>query len=108
MQGMRARAIAIAFDAPTIAETGSFTLAAYRLVKQNLFTQTVVGGAIDQVGQRSAQGVEATLDLDLGGGFGLHALRVEHPDRECRSEEGHVALRGAQSSGYATPSALSS
>ncbi|MFC3099242.1 TonB-dependent receptor [Alteraurantiacibacter palmitatis] len=52
---------------------GSFTLAAYRLVKENLFTQTVVGGAIDQVGQRSAQGIEATVDLDLGAGFGLTA-----------------------------------
>ncbi|MBA4760044.1 TonB-dependent receptor [Sphingosinicella sp.] len=52
---------------------GNFTLAAYRLVKQNLFTQTVPGGAIDQVGQRSSQGVEASLDFDLPGGFGLSA-----------------------------------
>lgn len=52
---------------------GSFTLAAYRLVKQNLFSQTVVGGAIDQVGQRSSQGIEASLDIDLPGGFGLSA-----------------------------------
>lgn len=52
---------------------GSFTLAAYRLVKQNLFTQTVPGGAIDQVGQRSSQGIEASLDLDLGAGLGLSA-----------------------------------
>jgi iron complex outermembrane recepter protein len=52
---------------------GSFTLAAYRLVKQNLFTQTVPGGAIDQVGQRSSQGIEASLDLTLPAGFGLSA-----------------------------------
>lgn len=52
---------------------GSFTLAAYRLVKQNLFTQTVIGGAIDQVGQRSSQGIEASVDFDLPGGFGLSA-----------------------------------
>ncbi|MCL6250691.1 TonB-dependent receptor [Altererythrobacter sp. KTW20L] len=52
---------------------GSFTLAAYRLVKQNLFSQTVVGGAIEQVGQRSSQGIEATLDLALPAGFGLSA-----------------------------------
>jgi len=52
---------------------GSFTLAAYRLVKQNLLTQVVTGGEIDQVGQRSAQGIEASLDLDLGAGFGFSA-----------------------------------
>jgi iron complex outermembrane receptor protein len=50
---------------------GSFTLAAYRLVKQNLFTQARPGGAIEQVGQRSSQGIEATLDLALPAGFGL-------------------------------------
>ncbi len=52
---------------------GSFTLAVYRLVKQNLFSQTVVGGAIDQVGQRSSQGIEASVDLQLPAGFGLSA-----------------------------------
>jgi iron complex outermembrane receptor protein len=52
---------------------GNFTLAAYRLVKQNLFTQIVPGGAIDQVGQRSSQGIEASVDFDLVGGFGLSA-----------------------------------
>lgn len=52
---------------------GSFTLAAYRLIKQNLFTQTVTGGAIDQVGQRSSQGIEASLDLTLPAGFGFSA-----------------------------------
>ncbi|TIX51682.1 TonB-dependent receptor [Alteraurantiacibacter aquimixticola] len=52
---------------------GSFTLAAYRLVKQNLFSQTVPGGAIEQVGQRSSQGIEASLDLALPAGFGFSA-----------------------------------
>lgn len=52
---------------------GSFTLAAYRLVKQNLFTQTVPGGVIDQVGQRSSQGIEASVDLALPAGFGISA-----------------------------------
>lgn len=52
---------------------GSFTLAAYRLIKQNLFTQNVTGGAIDQVGQRSSQGIEASLDLTLPAGFGFSA-----------------------------------
>jgi iron complex outermembrane receptor protein len=52
---------------------GSFTLAAYRLVKTNLFTQTRPNGAIDQVGQRSSQGIEASLELTLPGGFGINA-----------------------------------
>jgi len=52
---------------------GSFTLAAYRLVKQNLLSQVVSGGAIEQVGQRSSQGIEASLDLELGAGFGFSA-----------------------------------
>jgi iron complex outermembrane receptor protein len=53
--------------------SGSFTLAAYRLVKQNLFTQTVVGGAIDQIGQRSSRGIEASIDLTLPAGFAVSA-----------------------------------
>lgn len=52
---------------------GSFTLAAYRIVKTNLFTQTRPGGQIDQVGQRSAEGVEASLTLNLPAGFGINA-----------------------------------
>ncbi|MBO9575696.1 MAG: TonB-dependent receptor [Sphingobium sp.] len=52
---------------------GSFTLAAYRLVKQNLFTQLQPNGQIFQVGQRSSQGVEASLTLALPGGFGIDA-----------------------------------
>lgn len=52
---------------------GSFTLSAYRLVKQNLFTQTTPGGAIDQVGQRSSQGIEASVDVELPAGFGFSA-----------------------------------
>jgi iron complex outermembrane receptor protein len=52
---------------------GSFTLAAYRLVKTNLFTQTRPNGQIDQVGQRSAQGIDARLALTLPAGFGINA-----------------------------------
>jgi iron complex outermembrane recepter protein len=52
---------------------GSFTLAAYRIVKQNLFTQQKPNAPIEQVGQRSSQGVEASLNLDLPGGFGINA-----------------------------------
>lgn len=52
---------------------GSFTLAAYRLVKTNLFTQAKPGGAIEQVGQRSAEGIEASVAVSLPAGFGINA-----------------------------------
>ena len=52
---------------------GAFTLAAYRLVKQNLFTQQVAGGPILQVGQRSSQGIEASFTAQLPGGFAVDA-----------------------------------
>ncbi|HEX9805811.1 MAG TPA: TonB-dependent receptor [Alteraurantiacibacter sp.] len=52
---------------------GSFTLAAYRLEKNNLFSQTQPNGDILQVGQRSSQGVEASLTLELPAGFGIAA-----------------------------------
>ncbi|WP_161981522.1 TonB-dependent receptor [Aurantiacibacter suaedae] len=52
---------------------GSFTLAGYRLVKKNLFTQEVTNGPIEQVGQRSSQGIEATIDVALPAGFGFSA-----------------------------------
>jgi iron complex outermembrane receptor protein len=52
---------------------GQFTLAAYRLVKNNLFTQQVPGGPIMQVGQRSSQGLEASLSLTLPAGFAIEA-----------------------------------
>ena len=51
----------------------SFDPRLVRLVKTNLFTQTRPGGQIDQVGQRSAQGVEASLALTLPGGFAVNA-----------------------------------
>ena len=52
---------------------GSFTFAAYRLEKNNLFTQTVNNGEISQVGQRSSQGIEASVGLELPAGFGISA-----------------------------------
>jgi iron complex outermembrane receptor protein len=52
---------------------GAFTLAAYRLIKNNLFTQQKPNQPIEQVGQRSSQGIEANLSLDLPGGFGVNA-----------------------------------
>jgi iron complex outermembrane receptor protein len=52
---------------------GQFTLAAYRLVKNNLFTQQVPSGPIEQVGQRSAKGIEASLEFSLPAGFAINA-----------------------------------
>jgi iron complex outermembrane receptor protein len=52
---------------------GQFTLAAYRLVKNTLFTQHVPGGPIEQVGQRSAEGIEASLEFSLPAGFAVNA-----------------------------------
>jgi iron complex outermembrane receptor protein len=52
---------------------GQFTLAAYRLVKKNLFTQMQTNGDIFQVGQRSSQGVEASVTMQLPGGFAVDA-----------------------------------
>jgi iron complex outermembrane receptor protein len=54
---------------------GLATFAAYRIVKKNLLA-TVPGSLPpkqDQVGQRSAKGLEASLTLDLPGGFGIDA-----------------------------------
>ncbi|MBT2186822.1 TonB-dependent receptor [Sphingobium sp. H33] len=52
---------------------GSAAIAAYRIAKHNLFTQTRTNGAIEQVGERSSRGIEASLSLALPGGFGLEA-----------------------------------
>lgn len=52
---------------------GQFTLAAYRLVKNNLFTQHVPGGPIEQVGQRSSKGIEASVSFSLPAGFAIDA-----------------------------------
>lgn len=52
---------------------GQFTLAAYRLVKNNLFTQHLPGGPIEQIGQRSSKGIEASLEFSLPEGFAVNA-----------------------------------
>lgn len=54
---------------------GSATFAAYRIVKKNLLA-TVPGSlppVQDQIGQRSAKGLEASMTLNLPGGFGIDA-----------------------------------
>jgi iron complex outermembrane receptor protein len=52
---------------------GSATIAAYRIEKNGLLSQRTLSSPIEQVGQRSSQGIEATIALDLAGGFGIEA-----------------------------------
>ena len=55
---------------------GTFTLAAYRIVKKNLLVRdpnNLTSTTPLQVGQRSAKGIEASLTLDLPQGFGIEA-----------------------------------
>ncbi|WP_267433034.1 TonB-dependent receptor [Sphingomonas sp. GM_Shp_1] len=52
---------------------GTATLAAYRIVKTGLLAQRTLSSPVEQVGQRSAQGVEAAVTLDLPQGFGIDA-----------------------------------
>ncbi|HEX8029022.1 MAG TPA: TonB-dependent receptor, partial [Vicinamibacterales bacterium] len=52
---------------------GSATLAAYRIVKNNLLLQRTTTSPIEQVGQRSAKGIEASVSVDLPEGFGIEA-----------------------------------
>lgn len=55
---------------------GMFTFAAYRIVKKNLLIRdpaNLTSTTPLQIGQRSAKGVEASLTLNLGLGFGIEA-----------------------------------
>ena len=55
---------------------GTFTFAAYRIVKKNLLVRNpnnLTNITPLQVGQRSAKGIEASLTLDLPQGFGIEA-----------------------------------
>ena len=52
---------------------GTATLAAYRIVKKRLLAQQTATSPIDQVGQRSAKGIEAAVSLDLPYGVGIDA-----------------------------------
>jgi iron complex outermembrane receptor protein len=52
---------------------GTATLAAYRIVKKHLLAQQTLTSPIEQVGQRSAKGIEAAVSLDLPAGFGIDA-----------------------------------
>jgi iron complex outermembrane receptor protein len=63
---------------------GAATVSVYRLVKNDLSVQRVLNGPIEQVGQQSAQGIEATIALQLPGGFSIDAngtvLDAEYDD----------------------------
>jgi len=52
---------------------GSATLAAYRIVKKKLVAQQTPTSPIEQIGQRSAKGVEASVTLQLTDRFGIDA-----------------------------------
>jgi iron complex outermembrane receptor protein len=52
---------------------GTATLAAYRIVKKRLLAQLTPSSPIEQVGQRSAKGIEAAVSLDLPYGIGIDA-----------------------------------
>jgi len=52
---------------------GTATLAAYRIVKTGLLAQLTPTSPIEQIGQRSAKGIEAAVSIDLPRGFGIDA-----------------------------------
>lgn len=53
---------------------GEFTLAAYKIVKNKLLTRVSTSPALtQQVGQRSAQGLEASFAVQLGSGWSIDA-----------------------------------
>ncbi|MDB5706972.1 MAG: TonB-dependent receptor [Sphingomonas bacterium] len=52
---------------------GSATLAAYRIVKKNLVAQRTPTSPVEQIGQRSSRGIEASLSFQLPAGFAIDA-----------------------------------
>ncbi|AOH85046.1 TonB-dependent receptor [Sphingomonas panacis] len=52
---------------------GTATIAAYRIVKKGLLAQRTPTSPVEQIGQRSAKGIEAAVSLDLPHGFGIDA-----------------------------------
>ena len=52
---------------------GAATVALYRIVKDDLTAQRTTNGPIEQIGQRSSQGIEGTLELNLPAGFRIIA-----------------------------------
>lgn len=54
-------------------DRGTFTLAGYRIIKRNLVAQRTPTSPVEQVGQRSSEGVEASLTLHLSNGLSIDA-----------------------------------
>lgn len=54
-------------------EHATATLAAYRVVKKHLLAQQALTCPIEQVGQRSSEGIEAALSLNVTPAFGIEA-----------------------------------
>lgn len=52
---------------------GSATIAAYRIVKNNLVAQRTPTSPIEQIGQRSTKGIETSVAVTLAGGFAFDA-----------------------------------
>jgi len=52
---------------------GTATLAAYRIVKKHLLAQQTLTSPIQQVGQRSAEGIEASLSFNVTHALGIDA-----------------------------------
>jgi iron complex outermembrane receptor protein len=52
---------------------GAATLAVYRIVKNNLVAQRTPTSPVEQIGRRSAEGIEASVALDLPAGFSVEA-----------------------------------
>ena len=52
---------------------GFATLAAYRIVKNDLTVQRVTNGPLEQIGRQSSTGVEGSVSLNLPYGFGIDA-----------------------------------
>ncbi|MFC3101613.1 TonB-dependent receptor [Altererythrobacter lauratis] len=52
---------------------GQATLAVFRIVKNDLTVQRVTNGPLEQIGQQSSTGAEASLSLNLPFGLGLDA-----------------------------------
>jgi iron complex outermembrane recepter protein len=52
---------------------GTATFSAYRIVKKHLLAQQTLTSPIEQVGQLSSRGIEASVSVDLPQGFGVDA-----------------------------------
>jgi iron complex outermembrane receptor protein len=73
---------------------GNATLAAYRIVKKNLASQLVPNGPIQQVGQRSSKGIDASVSIQLTDSFGFDANASVLDARFDKFTAGDISYRG--------------